>query len=374
MKLEKLPTGIPGVDLIAEGGIPKGRTTLVAGSAGSAKTVFAAQFLAEGIRGGANGVFVTFEESARDIRANAASLQWDIPGWEREAKWAFVDASPHPDQSIIAGNYDLGALMARVEHAIAKVGAKRIAMDSIGAAFTQFPDASVVRREMFRLSERLKDLGVTTVITAERTEGGTEISRFGVEEFVADNVIVLRNSLEEQRRRRTIEILKFRGATHQKGEFPFTVRPAEGMVVIPPSALELTEKSSDHRVTSGLPELDALCGGGFFQNSIVLVSGATGSGKTLIASQFMAGFTHPDERSLLLAFEESRDQLFRNARAWGLDFASLERQGRLKVICVYPEAQGLEDHLIAIKHAITDFNPNRIAVDSLTALERSCRV
>ncbi|MEQ9503930.1 MAG: circadian clock protein KaiC [Deltaproteobacteria bacterium] len=368
--VQKLETGIPGLDLITEGGLPEVRTTLVAGTAGSAKTIFAAQFLAEGVKRGEPGVFVTFEEPPGDIRRNMLGLDWDIPNWEAEGMWAFVDASPQPEEIVVTGAYDLGALMTRIEHAVRRTKAKRVSLDSLGAIFTQFSDAAIVRRELFRIASALKQLGVTSVMTAERRDEYGDISRFGVEEFVADNVVVLRNILEDEKRRRTIETLKFRGTPHQKGEYPFTVIPQEGIVVIPLSAMELKQGSSNIRIQSGNDELDKMCGGGFFRDSIILVTGATGCGKTLTCTEFIEGGAAKGERCLLFAFEESRDQLFRNATGWGVDFEQMERDGLLEVVCLYPEAMGLEDHLIRIKKTIDKFKPNRIAVDSLSALER----
>src|ERR1051325_9696944 len=193
--IEKLETGIPGFDFIAYGGLPKGRTTLVTGTAGSAKTVFAAQFLAEGIiKSNEPGVFVTFEESPEDIRLNMLGFGWDIKRWEAEGRWAFVDASPQPEQEeIVSGSYDLGALLARLEHAIKKTGATRLSMDSLGAIFSQFADSATVRSELFRISSAIKRMNITAVMTAECVQDYSEITRFGVEEFVADNVIILRN-------------------------------------------------------------------------------------------------------------------------------------------------------------------------------------
>ncbi|MEX2571118.1 MAG: circadian clock protein KaiC [Gemmatimonadota bacterium] len=367
----KLATGIASFDMIAEGGLPMNRTTLIAGTAGSGKTVFAVQFLAAGIDLGESGVFVTFEESPRDVRQNMYSFGWDLAQWETDGKLAQVDASPDPGSTVIeSGSFDLGALLARVEHAVRKVGATRVAIDSLGAMFSQFRDQAVVRNELFRIASALKDLGVTAVMTAERTDDYGAIARFGVEEFIADNVMVLRNGLDEEKRRRTIEILKFRGTDHQKGEFPFTIVGSEGIVVIPLSAMQLRQKSSDVRISSGSAELDQMCGGGFFRDSVILVSGATGTGKTLTVTQFLAGGAAAGERCLLLAFEESRDQLFRNASGWGIDFESMENEGTLRVVCDYPEVRGLEDWLVRIRALIEEFRPQRVAVDSLSALER----
>jgi circadian clock protein KaiC len=371
--MNKLPTEIPGFDLISFGGLPEGRSTLLSGTSGSAKTVFACQFLAEGIRKNSQaGVFVTFEEMPDAIRGNMAGFGWDIARWENEGRWAFVDVSPTPEQApaIVTGSYDLTALLVRIESAVLRTNAKRVSLDSLGGIFTQLGSGSTVRMELFRIILALKKMGVTALITAERTDEYGPVSRFGIEEFVTDNVVILRNTLDGEKRRRTIEILKFRGAPHQKGEFPFTVSSEEGIVVIPLSAIELKQKSSDVRISSGVPELDRMCTGGFFRDSVVLLSGATGTGKTLVTTQFVAGGVSAGKRSLLFAFEESKDQLFRNATGWGIDFETMVEQGLLRVVCNYPEITSLEDHLIQIKKIVEEFKPDRVAIDSLSALER----
>jgi circadian clock protein KaiC len=276
-----------------------------------------------------------------------------------------------PGEDIIeSGSYDLGALLARIEHAVTKVGARRLSMDSLGAVLMRFTDKTLVRAELIRIISAIKGMGVTAVLTAECEDDYGLIGRFGVEEFVADNVVILRNILEAEKRRRTIEILKFRGTLHQKGKYPFTILPAAGIIIIPLSAMEPKQKSSDVRITSGNTELDQMCGGGFFRDSVVLVSGATGTGKTLMTSEFIAGGLNNGERCLLFAFEESREQLFRNANGWGMDFKQKEGEGQLMVVCEYPEVLGLEDHLLRMKAVIEEFKPNRVAVDSLSALER----
>ena len=368
--VEKLRTGISSLDIIAKGGLPKNRTTLISGTAGSGKTVFAVHFLAAGIELGEPGVFVTFEESAEDVRRNMRSFGWDLAAWEEQGKLTFVDASPDPEiDTVEAGGFDLGALLARVQNAVNKVNAKRVSVDSLGAVFSQFSDQTMVRGELFRIASGLKGMGVTAVLTAERTNDHGPIARFGVEEFIADNVIILRNALEDETRRRTIEILKFRGCDHQKGEFPFTIVPHGGVIVIPLSAMQLSMKSSNVRISSGDKDLDDMCGGGFFRDSVTLVSGATGTGKTLTVTQFLQGGAAHGEKCLLLAFEESRDQLVRNATGWGFDFEKMEGDGMLKVICDYPDLSGLEDWLVTIQRIINEFGPRRVALDSLSALE-----
>ena len=371
MTVPKHRTGIPGFDLISQGGLPRARATLVAGTAGSAKTIFAAQFLVSGIHAGEAGVFVTFEDRVEDIRTNLLSFGWDIAAFEKAGTWTFVDAAPDPEEpTAVVGGFDLSGLLARIERAVKDTGATRVSLDSLNALFVQFAEHPMLRAELFRITTKLKRLGVTVLFTAERLEDYGEVTRHGVEEFVADNVIILRNLLDNERRRRTVEILKLRGASHQRGEYPFTITSRDGIVVIPLSGIELTQSSSTKRVTSGVPRLDEMTGGGLFRDSITLVSGATGTGKTLLVTQFIAGGFAAGERCLLFAFEESRDQLYRNAAAWGYDFSAMEKDERLRVVNRYPHAMAMEDHLVEMQQVIADFRPTRVAVDSLSALER----
>ncbi|MDJ0675086.1 MAG: circadian clock protein KaiC [Calothrix sp. MO_167.B42] len=368
--VEKIRTMIEGFDDISHGGFPIGRTTLVSGTSGTGKTLFSLEFLYNGISNfDEPGVFVTFEESPSDIIKNAGIFGWNLQQLIEQGKLFILDASPDPEGQDIVGNFDLSALIERLQYAIRKYKAKRVSIDSVTAVFQQYEAVGVVRREIFRLVARLKQLGVTTIITTERSQEYGSIAAFGVEEFVSDNVVIVRNVLEGERRRRTIEILKLRGTTHMKGEYPFTITN-NGINIFPLGAMRLTQRSSNVRVSSGVKTLDTMCGGGFFKDSIILATGATGTGKTLLVSKFLQDGCVTGERSILFAYEESRAQLSRNAYSWGIDFENLERQGLLKIICTYPESTGLEDHLQIIKSEIADFKPARIAIDSLSALAR----
>ncbi len=367
----RLPTGISGFDHISMGGLPANRPTLVAGSTGSGKTVFAAEFLAQGIRQfGHSGVFVTFEESPDDLRDNLASLGFDVATWESEGKWAFVDASLSLDEQVVAGAYEFNALVARVRHAANSVGAVRIALDSLAAVFSRFRDGGVVRLELSRLIAALKELQITAVLTTERTYEYDAIARFGVEEFVADNVVILRNVIENEKRRRTVEILKLRGGPHRSGEFSFAIVPGEGIQVIPLALISMRQQASHERVGLGNADLDAMYGGGAYRDTVSFVSGPTGIGKTLLAASFVAAGVAAGERCLLQSFEESRDQLLRNASSWGIDLDAMERAGLLQVASAYPEVASLEDHYVSLRQLMEEFRPQRIAIDNLSALER----
>ncbi|MGB7441323.1 MAG: circadian clock protein KaiC [Coleofasciculaceae cyanobacterium] len=368
--VQKIRTMIEGFDEISHGGLPVARTTIVSGTSGTGKTLLATQFLYNAISNfDEAGVFVTFEESPTDIIKNAQSFGWDLQKLVEQGKLFILDASPDPEGQEIVGQFDLSALIERIQYAIRKYKAKRVSIDSITAIFQQYDAAPVVRREIFRLVARLKQIGVTTVMTTERVEEYGPVARFGVEEFVSDNVVIVRNVLENERRRRTMEILKLRGTTHMKGEYPFTIT-GQGINIFPLGAMRLTQRSSNVRVSSGIKTLDEMCGGGFFKDSIILATGATGTGKTLLVSKFIQNACLQNERAILFAYEESRAQLSRNAYSWGINFEEMEQNGLLKILCSYPESSGLEDHLQIIKSEIAEFKPSRIAIDSLSALAR----
>ena len=366
----RIATGVPGLDHVAFGGFPAGRVVAVAGPAGSGKTVLAGQFLAAGAAAGEPGVFVTLEEEAGDLRRNLSTIGFDIAGWEDAGAWAFVDGSPRYDSRLDeVAPLHVDTLLAQIGQVMDRVGATRVVVDSFGGAGFDRGDP-LTRVRVRGLLAALRKMGATVLLTVETDPSDDAEGGRGIEHYVADTVVLLRNSLDGESRRRTVEVLKMRGAEHRRGQFAFTVLPRVGMVVLPLSVQELDHASATTRVSSGNQELDRLCGSGFFPDSIVLVSGATGTGKTLLATEFLAGGIARGERSLLLAFEESRDQLHRNARGWGHDFAAAEADGLLRITATYPEAATLEDHLVAIKRIVDDYGPARIAIDSLSALER----
>jgi len=368
--LRRIPTGIQGFEHISLGGIVEGRTTLLVGTSGSGKTLFATELLYRAMtEQGQSAVFVTFEEKPVDIVRNVQQLKWDLSTQLRSGKLVILDASM--DRAIVeeAGVYDLSGIISQITDAVREVKAKIVILDSLGALFYTFANPGILRREILRLTDSLQEMGVTSLMTAERLEEYGPITRFGIEEFVSDCVIVLRHQLLDEKVRRTIQIYKLRGDRHHKDEFPFTIEP-DGVCILPLSAAELTQASSADRISFGNAKLDEMAGGGLFQDSVILISGPTGSGKTLMGTTFAAEACKRGERVLLLGYEESRPQLMRNASSWGLDFVDWEKQGLLKMVCQYPEAQGLEGHLHAIEREIKTFRPTRLVLDSISALER----
>jgi circadian clock protein KaiC len=370
--VRKIPTGIRGFDHVAMGGLTARRATVIAGQAGSAKTLFAAQFLAQGVGFGQPGVFVTLEEPAADLRVNLRTLGWDIEAWEAAGDWRFVDASPliRP-QSGEYPAYNVETLAAQIGHAVDATAADRVVLDSLTAVLALQPDVVIARRMLRELVASLRAMGLTIVMTIETPgdPGGT-LSDYGVEEFVADNVVLLRNVREGSFRRRTVEILKMRGAMHRKGEVGFTILPGEGLVVLPVTAPQEDAGSPLARVSFGDSGLDELTHGGLVGASSTLVSGPTGSGKTLLATQFAAEGAARGERVLFVAYEETRAQVIRNGATFGHDFLAYEEQGLLEILALYPEVASLDDHLLEIQTRVKRFEPRRLVVDSLSALER----
>ncbi len=368
----KRKTGIPGFDEISYGGLPAGRATLISGSSGSGKTILATQFLVEGIQQFSEpGVFVTFEENVNDLIRNVKNFKWDIKSYISNDMWRFVNATVEEyEQPKIVGNFDLKALMVRVESKVDEIGAKRIVLDSIGSLFQYFQDPALIRKEIYALLTFLKKKNLIIMFTSERLEEYGLVSRFGVEEYLADNVLILRNVLMAEKRNRSIEILKYRGSAHSKGEQSFVIDPKSGIIIIPLTRLEMKQNSSNTRVSSGNVRLDKMCGGGFFRDSIVLVSGATGTGKTLLVTEFIKGGYKNKEKVLFLAYEESYEQLIRNAKGWGTDFKKMVDEKKLHIEAVYPETASLDEHLLHIQRLILEHKPDRVALDSLSAIER----
>lgn len=367
----KVETGIPGFDAITMGGLPRRRAAVLAGQAGSGKTVFAAHFLAEGVRRGEPGVFVTLEEPAADLRANLATLGWDIAAWEEAGDFAIVDASPliRDDGAVTA--YSFETLAAQIGHAVDRTGAERLVLDSLNTVLAFDEPVALARQHLRRLISSLRAMGLTVLLTVETPDDpGVTLSRFGIEEFVADSVVLLRHIREGKVRRRSVEVLKMRGAMHRKGDYGFTVLPGAGVVVLPQAVISHGQETAPRRVATGSAGLDELTGGGFFQDSIVLVNGPTGAGKTLIATEFLAAGAAAGERVLLLSYEESPGQIFRNAASWGADLLHYQQEGTLKVVALYPEVASLDDHLVEIMEVVDSYRPTRIVVDSLSSLER----
>jgi len=365
--LPKAPTGIQGLDEITAGGLPAGRPTLVCGGAGCGKTMLAMEFLVRGAtQFNEPGVFMMFEENAAELTANVRSLGFDLDKLSKQKK--IVLDHVHIDRSEFAetGEYDLEGMFIRLGYAIDTIGAKRVVLDTLEALFSGLPNHAILRAELRRLFRWLKDRGVTALITGEK--GETMLTRYGLEEYVADCVIVLDHRVMGHISTRRLRVLKYRGTAHGMNEYPFIIGE-NGFSVLPITSLQLDHGASKERVSTGIPKLDEMLDGrGVFRGSSVLVSGSPGTGKSSIAARCVEAACQRGERALLFAYEESATQIVRNMRSIGIDLEPWLKKGLLQIHASRPTLQGLEQHLVHMHTVVQAFRPAVVAVDPISNL------
>jgi circadian clock protein KaiC len=365
--LPKAPSGIAGLDEVTGGGLPQGRATLVCGPAGCGKTLLGMEFLVRGITSyGEPGVFIAFEESTRDLEANVASLGFDLPQLQTDGMLVLDHIELAPAVVDESGEWDLEALFIRLGAAIDKVGAKRVVLDTLENLFGAFSDAATVRSELRRLFGWLKERGLTAVVTGERGDGA--LTRYGIEEYVSDCVIVLDHRVTEQTSTRRLRVLKYRGSLHGTNEYPFFIGES-GVSVLPITSLGLQHSVSEERISTGIARLDGMLGGsGVYRGSSILVSGTAGTGKSTIVAQLCEAACARGERALYVAFEESAPQIIRNMASVGIDLERHLDAGLLQFHCVRPSLLGLEAHLFTLQKLVTEFEPSVVVLDPISDL------
>jgi circadian clock protein KaiC len=365
--LPKAPTGIAGLDEITAGGFPRGRPTLICGSAGSGKTMLAAEFLVHGaVEYGEPGVFMMFEENAEELAQNLRSLGVDMERLQAQKKIVLDHVHIERNEIQETGEYDLEGLFIRLGHAIDAICAKRVVLDTVEALFSGLPNHAVLRAELRRLLRWLKDRGVTAIVTGER--GEQSLTRYGLEEYVADCVILLDHRTIDQVSTRRLRVVKYRGTAHGTNEYPFLIA-ADGISVLPITAMLLDHRASTERVSTGIVGLDDMLGGaGLFRGSSTLVSGAPGTGKSSVGASFVNAACARGQRALLFAYEESSSQLLRNMGSIGLDLRRWERQGLLHIDASRPTLHGLEQHLVHIHDLVQRLQPAVVVVDPISNL------
>jgi circadian clock protein KaiC len=367
--IEKVRSGIRGLDEITAGGLPKGRPTLVTGGAGAGKTLFAMEFL---VRGATEynepGVFMAFEETAEELAKNVASLGFDVNDLIKRNKLRIDYVHVERSEIQETGEYDLEGLFIRLGAAINSIRAKRVVLDTIEVLFASFSNEAILRSELRRLFRWLKEQGVTAVITGERGTQEGMITRFGLEEYVADCVILLDHRVYEQISTRRLRVIKYRGSTHGANEYPFLI-DERGFSVLPISSLGLDHQVSRERISTGIDRLDAMIGGkGIYRGSSVLISGTAGTGKSSIAASFARATCSRGERCLYLAMEEAPDQIIRNMRSIGIDLEPYIKKGLLRIHATRPSLYGMEMHLLTIHKLIEEFKPSTVIMDPVSNL------
>jgi circadian clock protein KaiC len=364
--LAKCPTGIRGLDQITDGGLPRGRSTLVCGGPGAGKTLLGIEFLARGARDfGEAGVFVSFEERADDLAKNAFSLGFDLGRLVRSKRFAVEHIVLNRSELLEAGEYDLEGLFIRLGAAIDAVGAKRVVLDTIEALFGALTKQGILRAELNRLFSWLKDKGVTTVITAERGQGA--LTRHGLEEYVSDCVLVLDQRVDDQIATRRLRIVKYRGSTHGTNEYPFLI-DRSGFQVLPITSITLDYDSPKQFVSTGVAKLDEMMGGkGFFRASTILVSGTAGTGKTSLSAHFVDAACRRGERCLYFAFEESPAQIMRNMSSIGIHLQKWVDRGFLTFHAMRPTSVGMETHISLKLKYVEEARPRIVVLDPISS-------
>jgi circadian clock protein KaiC len=363
----KCPTGIKGFDEITEGGLPKNRTTLISGSAGSGKTLLGIDFLINGaINYNEPGIFMSFEETEDELYEDVDSLNLDLQGLVSQKQilieYVLLDRRDIQEK----GDFNLEGLFIRLDHAIDSIGAKRVVLDSIESLFAGLTDAGILRLEIKRLFRWLKEKQVTAIITGEPGQGS--YTRHGLEEYISDCVILLDNRVREQIATRRIRVMKYRGSKHGTNEYPFVI-DKDGLSVIPITSAGLDQPGTNKRVSTGIPSLDKMFkGSGYTRGSTVLASGTAGTGKTSLAAAFAIECCKRGDRCLFLSYEESSGQLIQNMSSIGFHFEPLIKAGLLKIVSTRPSFFGLEMHLLDLYKIIADFKPNSVVIDPLTSL------
>lgn len=363
--IQKIPTGIEGFDQITGGGLPKGRPTLVCGGPGCGKTLFGLAFLTHGAAIGEPGLFVTFEETERDLVENVRSLGYDLGSLIRRKRVAVEYIRVERAEIEETGEYDLEALFIRLDHALRSIGARRIVLDTIEALFSGLSNSGILRAELRRLFAWLKDRGITAIITGER--GVNTLTRQGLEEYVSDCVIALDHRVTDQISTRRLRIVKYRGSSHGTNEYPFLI-DRYGIAVLPITSLQLVHTATSQRVSTGLDWLDTMFGGkGYYKASSILLSGGAGTAKTSLAAHFLDAACQRGERALSFQFEESPAQYIRNMRSIGINLERWTRQGALEIHAARPTLYGLEFHLATMHRDVEVLKPAVVVVDPLSA-------
>jgi len=366
--LAKLGTGIDGLDEVLDGGFPKGRTTMIRGGPGAGKTLFSLQYLVQSALQGTAGIFVTFEESADAIRTNAATLGWDLPALERRGLLFIYHAKVDPT-AVISGPFSLQGLMAIIDGKARVLGARHLVIDAIDIVMRRFNDEARARDEINSLHEWLGENEFTTILSVKLNEEPDLTARFGFLDYMADCVVRLDHRVTEQISTRRLRVQKYRGSSFGTNEYPYVIG-GNGISLVSIGSAQLGYSELGAHQSTGNLELDAALGGGYRRNACVLIAGASGTGKTTLATTFVAAACARGEKVLYISYEESPAALQTAVLNAGVDLQPAIESGNLKLVCRLPESMGSDEHLFHNLTVITSFKPDHVVVDAISACHR----
>jgi circadian clock protein KaiC len=366
--LVKLPTGIEGFDDITAGGLPLRCTTLLMGGPGCGKTVVALQILVNAAtHHGTRGIFVAFEENARQVSANAETFGWQMLELEEERVF-FVDARLRSDV-VKAGAFDLTGLLAGLEAKAQAMGAKLIVFDAIDVLLSLLDDPAAECRELYRLHDWLMRHDLTGIITTKIEDHATA-PRYGFMPFMADCAVLLSQRVTDRVAVRSIRVLKYRGSPHVLNEVPLMIGPT-GVEIGSSNGVHPEPQPFDERVSTGVERFDEMLGGGgFYRGTNALITGSSGSGKSTLAGAFIHAACLRGERALFISFDENSRDIVRDLATIGLDLSQHLGSGLLRMEAVRTEAASSEEHFMRIKRVIAEQQPRCLTIDPLSALAR----
>jgi circadian clock protein KaiC len=363
--MTKALTGIQGFDEITDGGLPRGRTTLVMGGPGCGKTVFALQSLVNGAHlNKESSIFVAFEESTKQIVANAATFGWDLPALAKK-KLFFLDARLSPEV-VKSGEFDLIGMLNVLQAKANEIHATRIVFDGIDVLLGLLDDPTAERRELYRIRDWLVQTELTAIIT-QKTGASDADQRYGFLQFMVDCVVVLRHQVQDGSAFRNLRVMKYRGSGFTGDEFPISLT-AEGMQLTNRGPAELKYGVTNERVSSGLPRLDHMLNGGYYRGSNVLISGAPGTAKSTLSGLFAAAACKRGERTLYVSFDEGAAQIVRNLQSVDIHLAPHLKSGVLAMYSTRTRGPNVEDQFGALRAKVREHKPRCLIVDPLSAL------
>ncbi|HEY0475998.1 MAG TPA: ATPase domain-containing protein [Kofleriaceae bacterium] len=362
-RAERCLTRISKLDELIGTGIPWGSSLLLSGVAGTGKTVLSLEFLYRGALAGEKGIFFSFEETEDRLRAAALGLGWDLDS-EIERGMIEIVFIPQPEIRIEAD-------LLMVRDRIARLGARRVVIDSVSVFLHKLADPELCREKIFHLCSIVQNAQAVGLFATDIPYGATQISRFGVEETVVDGVILLRSLEEGLERQRYIEVYKLRDSAHLKGLHSMAIGPG-GVAIfprynidspgpVPPRPLDIAR-----RMESGVPGLDRIIGGGLLARSITLVSGSSGIGKTTMAMQFLVAGAERGEAGLYVTLEEGTEQLLASAAALGLPLRDAIDRGLVDILFVSRETIRIGQFLTVLADKLTARKATRLVIDAIT--------
>jgi circadian clock protein KaiC len=370
----KDPTGITGFDEMTDGGLPRGRTTLLGGGPGSGKTIFALQFLVHGAQEcGEPGIFVAFEETPARIVTNFETFGWNLQELQRKKKLFILDAHPSPDL-VQSGTFDLSGMLAALGAKTREMKARRVVFDAMDIVLALLPDAEARKREIYRLHEWLLTQQLTGIITAKT--GGPEGSAidhqpFGFMQFMVDCAVVLNHRVELGVSQRNLRVQKYRGSHFDENESPFVIGKKGFDVAVARMLGRKDAKVTNERVTSGVERLDTMLGGGYYRGASVLITGFPGTAKTTLGGAFAEAACRRGERTMFVGFDSDGTEVIRNLTSVGIRLERFVKNGLLRMISARTITGSAETLLVRIKALAKEHKARCLVIDPVSTLSKA---